>query len=112
MLAKVNNIEEILSSLDGIKRAEVPAFLYGKITARLNSSENSLFEKFSKLISRPAIVISFLFIFLFMDGVVFQSFLKSMPEKSENSSEEFSTSDNLDEMLFYDVSDSEYASVE
>lgn len=106
---KRNNIEAILNSLDGVKRAEAPLFLYGRINARLNSSKQSIFEKFSNLISRPVIGFPFLFLVLLMNGIVFQSNLKSAPAKSENTSEALFTGDNFEEILFYDPSDSEYA---
>jgi hypothetical protein len=111
MFEKANTIDAILDSLDGIKRAEAPQFLYSRIQGRLNSPKPGIFEKLNYLISKPAIVISFVFLILCMDITVFQSSFKSIPEKSGIATEDFFVEDNFEEMLFYDVTDSEYASI-
>ncbi len=105
----MNTTEAILASMDGIKRAEAPPFLYGRIQAKLNRAETGFFEKLGHLISRPVISISLLFLILFVDGIVIKSTSTTIPAKSENAFEVLLTSD-FDETLFYDSPESEYAS--
>lgn len=105
---KAYNIDAILSSLDGIKRAEAPPFLYTRIQARLHSSRRGIFENLRNLISKPVIAISFLFLILFMDIIVYQSALNILPEESETSAEDIFATNDYEEMLFYEVPESDY----
>ncbi len=109
MFEKTNNIEAILSSLDGIRRAEAPPFLYTRIQASLNSSRQGILENLKNLIFKPVIAISFLFLILFMDIMVYQSTLNIIPEASETTAEEFFATDYFEEMLFYEVPENDYA---
>jgi hypothetical protein len=107
----VNNTDSILAGLDDIKRAEAPPFLYSKIQTRLNACKPGFFRNLNYLISKPFIATSFLFIIFFVDVAVFQSNLKKTIGKSDIVSDEFTTIDDLNEMLFYDIAENDYASI-
>jgi len=106
-----SKIEAILASMDDIKRAQAPPFLYERIQARLRSAEYTPPEKIVFFISRPAIVISFLLLILFVDGIVIRSTFASPSEKTEYTGEEFLTNDDSVETLFYETGESEIASI-
>lgn len=121
MFERATNIEEILSSLDGIKRAEAPPFLYTRIQERLTSQRKSIFENLNILTSKPVRAITFLLLILLLDGLALQSTL-SMPGKSEDSAEnsfvdesgitaeEFLGTTDFEEILIYEVPYTDYAS--
>jgi hypothetical protein len=48
-------VDEALSSVDDIKRAEVKPFLLTRINARMNKGTESVWEKAGWFISRPAV---------------------------------------------------------
>jgi hypothetical protein len=105
------NIENILTSLDGIRRAEAPPFLYAKIQAKLRrSKEYNFLEKIGFFFSRPIIAISFLLLIFFIDGLAFYSSIIKPSAKSEKIDENLVASDSADETLFYGMSVNEYAS--
>lgn len=98
-----------MDSLNNIKRAEAPPFLYGMIQAKLMSPEHSLFERFSYFISRPVMVISLLSFILFIDRITLQSAYAGLSAKSLNTTGEIPTMrDESDEVLFYDIPGNEY----
>jgi hypothetical protein len=109
-VAKASNIEAILSSLDNVKRAEAPPFLYTRIQARLNSHRREFFESLSNTISKPVVAISLLFLILFMDVTVYQATYNVIPEEPEVTAESFFATGDIEEMLFYDIPDSDYVS--
>jgi hypothetical protein len=112
MLEKSNNIDLILESLDGVKRAEAPPFLYIKIKARLTQYNDrkykqNFFEGLIQLISRPAINIMFLLLTLIVDGMVLKSLFTSSPANSEIIQEE-ALSNYFEEDFFYDLPESDF----
>ena len=50
-----NNIEHILNSLDGIRKAEARPFMYTRVMARLQNEESNLWAKVGSFIEKPAI---------------------------------------------------------
>lgn len=66
----MKKVEEVLESLDGIGRAEVPAFFYTRLMSRFNP-EKTLWERIAGLISKPAVFAGLLaFVILLNSGVV------------------------------------------
>jgi hypothetical protein len=55
--------EDVLNSLEGIKRAESNPYLYTKITARIEAG-NSGWEKVANWISRPAFAFTIISVFV------------------------------------------------
>lgn len=50
-------IEEVLNSIDNIKRATPKLYLFTRINARLNNQAKSFWEGMAVFISRPAVLI-------------------------------------------------------
>jgi hypothetical protein len=109
LLDSAGNIEAILNSLDGVKRAEAPPFIYTRIQSRLNSTTNSVFETITKLFTKPVTIVSFLFLVLFMDIIVYKSAFNVHPGKSDPAPSEFFAGDLNEEMLFYELPGNDYA---
>lgn len=51
-------VEDALNSVDGAGRAEPKPFLLTRINARLNSTRETAWERASRFIARPAVVIA------------------------------------------------------
>ncbi len=52
------NIDEIISSLDGIQRAEPQPFLFTRIMGRMRKEDKTYDQVVYRLITRPALVLS------------------------------------------------------
>jgi hypothetical protein len=62
--------EEIINSLDGIKRAEPTPFLYTRIQARLiKKQDNPILTAFS-FVTRPAVVLIMVMLILLVNGYI------------------------------------------
>ena len=62
----IEKVNEILESLDGIKRAEPRPYFYTRLTARLQQKEKTLWETIGYYLSKPvlvAICLSFVLVF-------------------------------------------------
>jgi hypothetical protein len=71
-----NRIEEMLSSLDGAKRAVVPDFFYTRLRARMLSRHEEVEKdmttnKNQSLVLRPVFILSALLLVLAMNAFVF-----------------------------------------
>ncbi|MBL0337050.1 MAG: hypothetical protein IPP73_17485 [Chitinophagaceae bacterium] len=104
----IKNIDSIMSSIDGIKRAEAPPFLYAKILAGYNTPEPGVLKYISNLISRPVIVVLFLILTLFADIFVYASAIKYVPEDSGIVDEDYLLQARFADILLYGITDFEY----
>lgn len=65
-------VDEALSSVDDVQRAQPRPYLFTRINARMNKASDSVWEKVSWLITRPAVAFSGLFLIVVINaGVVF-----------------------------------------
>lgn len=68
---KINKlVDEALSSVDSIKRAEAKPFLLTRINARMNKESETVWEKAGWFISRPAVAFAGLCLVLFINAMV------------------------------------------
>jgi hypothetical protein len=51
-----NDIDRILNSIDGMSQAYPSPFFYNKIAQKLKRSEKNVWERWSGLIARPAVL--------------------------------------------------------
>ncbi|WEK35686.1 MAG: hypothetical protein P0Y53_24635 [Candidatus Pseudobacter hemicellulosilyticus] len=59
MSRESKKIEEVLNSLDGLQRAQAPAFFYTRLRARMdNELENARSGLLGRLLTRPALSLS------------------------------------------------------
>ena len=66
-------VEEVLNSLDGIKRAGPQPWLFSRIKARLNreqAEEKTVWGALGSFLSKPAVVIAGLCLILLFNGVL------------------------------------------
>lgn len=74
-------VERTLDSLDGLKRAETAPFFYTRLMARLERSETSVWNQWMELLSKPAVSLGLLLIFLCMNGYLL---FNRLTEKTES----------------------------
>ena len=69
MQSKVDSsrIENTLSSLDKVQRATPQPFFYTRLTARMNNSQQNIWELFSAYITRPSIAFSGIFLIVIIN---------------------------------------------
>ncbi len=65
--------EEIINSLDGIKKAEPSPFLYTRIQSRLNEERSSSFFVIVRLLTRPVLAVTLALIFILVNGYILAS---------------------------------------
>lgn len=78
--------EDVLGSLEGIRRAEPSPFLFTRIQARMSRERETPESVFYRFISKPSFALSLAFLFLFINGYVLFSTqdAKSAPEETAN----------------------------
>ncbi len=65
----MNDIDKILHSLDGIKRAEANPYMHTRIMARLEKEEASFWARSGRFITRPVVAVSCLLVVLVVNYV-------------------------------------------
>lgn len=65
--------EDILNSLEGIRRAEPSPFLFTRVQARLTREESRPEITIFRFVTRPAFAISFALVFLLINGYLVNS---------------------------------------
>lgn len=65
--------EDILNSLEGIRRAEPSPFLFTRVQARLMREESRPEITIFRFVTRPAFAISFALVFLLINGYLVNS---------------------------------------
>lgn len=63
-------IEEIMDSLDGIRRASPAPFLYTRVKARLQKEGRTVWEQLGTFVARPVITVSTLVLVLIFNVVI------------------------------------------
>lgn len=101
-----NKVEATLRSLDNIKRAEAPPFLYTRIQAKLSAS-NTLWEKLLQFITKPSIALALLLGIILLNGSVLSWKNPLSSKETASASEqllrqEFAEQYNLAITTFYD----------
>lgn len=88
-------IEETLNSADDLTRAEPKPYLLTRINARLSKGTDSLWEKASWFVTRPAVAFTGLCMVLLVNAIVLISNKAATPvaateQVAQNSTDEFS----------------------
>lgn len=66
-------VEKTMESLEGLKRAETAPFFYTRLMARLEKTETNIWNRWMEFLSRPAVSLGLLFLFLLMNGYLLLS---------------------------------------
>jgi len=77
-------VEAILNSLDGIERAAPEPFFYTRLMARMDQLNDSPWNKWVQILSKPSIAVAILSLFILLNGVML--FSKSDQEDDNNAS--------------------------
>lgn len=64
-------VEHTLSSLDGLQRAEAPAFLFTRIEAALNREETSVWQGFALFFAKPVVTVLTVMVILFLNALAY-----------------------------------------
>jgi hypothetical protein len=88
-------INEALSSVDDIKRAEAKSFLFTRINARMNKGAESVWEKTAWFITRPAVALAVVCLVLLINTTVIfynktETQLATTDVAVQNTADEFS----------------------
>jgi hypothetical protein len=80
--AMKHDIEDILNSLDHIKKAEAPPYFYSQLLNRMEKEQPSVISRALQLLSRPVIGISVLMLFLVLNVVAIKGIM-AIPKASQ-----------------------------
>ena len=64
-------VEQTLNSLDGAQRAKSNPFMFTRIQARLQGSENSRWTAVARVLNRPVFAIATLLLVIMMNAAIF-----------------------------------------
>ncbi len=96
--------EEVLNSLDGIRRAPGQPFLYTRVMARLSNNTTTLWEKLASLISRPAVAFAAIALFLLINAAVVFHFSTTTASTTQDESAVVSDNEySLSVSSLYDI---------
>jgi hypothetical protein len=70
-----HDIEDILNSLDHIKKAEAPSFFYSRLVNRMEKEQASTVSSVLQILSRPVLGISVLVLFLVLNVVAIKGIM-------------------------------------
>ena len=98
-----NNQEEILNSLNGIRRAEPQPYFYTRLMAKLDKQKNG-WEKVAGFISKPAFAIAAIALFLIINvTILFNSSSNATSSSQEESSLAVENDYGLSVPSLYDI---------
>lgn len=102
MLHIHKQVEDALSSVDNIDRAEPKPFFYTRLEARLAKNRSNRWETLSRAISKPAIAFATLAIVLILNAAVVVQGLNAVSDVPDFS-EMTTTEDLRSSISFYDI---------
>jgi len=94
----MERVEEIMNSLDGIRRAEPAPWFFTRVQARLSRNDRSVWSHIGAFLSRPVVAAGGLLVIVLLNGVL----LLNQGSSSQTSSE---TASQTDQQL---AADNEY----
>ncbi|RYG03066.1 MAG: hypothetical protein EOO02_09245 [Chitinophagaceae bacterium] len=72
MMNTNRKVDEVMQSLEGIRRAEAPPFIPGRVLQKiLDRKERSMWEKFAEMIARPSVAFALVFVVLLLNTYFF-----------------------------------------
>jgi hypothetical protein len=72
--------DQVMNSLDGIQRAETQPFFYTRLVARMENGTMSKWNMWMSYLSRPAVSLALLLVFLMINGYLIFSRMGSQSE--------------------------------
>src|SRR5688572_723619 len=95
-------VEEAMESLAEIKRASPDPFFFTRLQARISREDSSIWERMTRLVSRPAIAFMTVSLVLILDVAVAVN-ENSAPLSTQQDLAEIATADDLGTNAFYDI---------
>ena len=77
-------VEAVLNSLDGIEKAAPQPFFYTRLMVRMEQVNESPWNKWMQVISKPSVAVAILSLFILLNGVML--FSRSNQEEDNNTS--------------------------
>jgi hypothetical protein len=74
--------EMIISSLDGIQRAETKPFFYTRLMARMEGGSANVWSRWMAFLAKPAVSLALLLVFLLINGYLIFSKLQTRQDIS------------------------------
>lgn len=95
---KQNRVEEVLNAWDGAKRAEIPAFFYTRLKARMDAQQTGD-DTPKSWVFRPAFVVASLVLVIIINAFIYfqndnSTISSSYDESIQTIAAEFNLSDN------------------
>jgi hypothetical protein len=100
-----HELDAILSSLDGIKKATPEAFLFTRIMARIQRSDDNAWARVLKFVSKPAFALVIAIIFLFINGYILVGQFRNTVEPAEESTQSMAMEYTSLSTPYYDVNE-------
>ena len=82
-----HELDAILNSLDGVQKASPEPFLFTRIMARIQSSDDNSWARVLKFVSKPAFALAIAIIFLFINGYILVSQFRNTVAPKEESTQ-------------------------
>jgi len=108
LLVQEHEIENILESLYGIKRASIAGSLYEKVRLRLDTPDNSFIYKLGIALTRPTLAISLAVLVLIFNLLLLKSDVNDSSRTDEGVDYTTATAKDFDEMVFGIVPENQY----
>ena len=104
----LNNIDEILMSLDEINRASAPPFLLKKIIETINSRENSQVKTSNIFIASPIVVYTFIGLVLVFDILILKPEIVKTKSQPDKFNYRIMNANGTDEELYFSTSENNF----
>jgi hypothetical protein len=104
----LNNIDEILMSLDGINRASATPFLLKKVIGTINSQENSQFKTSNIFISSPIVVYTFIGLVFVFDMLILKPEIVKTNSTPDKLNYRIMNANETDEELYFSTSENNF----
>lgn len=79
--------DQVMNSLDGIQRAETQPFFYTRLMARMEGGTLHGWNRWMAYLSRPAVSLALLLVFLVINGYLIFNQLSAQPEMTPAASD-------------------------
>jgi hypothetical protein len=80
-------IEAILNSLDGVEKASPKPFLYTRLMAKMQESDDNIWSRILQFITKPAFAVGIALVFLLINAYILLNQYSTSVEQSEESTQ-------------------------
>ena len=80
-------MEAILNSLDGVEKASPTPFLYTRLMARMQESDDNIWSRILQFITKPVFAVGITLVFLLINAYILLNQYSSSVEQAEESTQ-------------------------